>query len=125
MLTIKYRNLDEVLVDYAVLKLEDVPNGANFVMYDGDAPVALWRMSVSVDATPCATVEKVYFLESVEEGDKLFFVHAIFFKLIEGAPLMIKFNGVHDTLKRFGFEEIDGNMVILSKNINLHYRCMG
>lgn len=125
MLTIKYRALDEVAVDYGEMGLQQKPFGANFVMYDDGIPKALWRMTVSVDIQPVADVEKVYFSSDVEEGDKLFFVHAMFFKLIEGAPVLIRFKGRHDELIRFGFEEIDGDMVISSKNINLHYGCKG
>ncbi len=125
MLTIKYLMLNEVAQEYGALGIKDEPIGANFVMYDDDVPVALWRMQVVKEDEWIADVDKVYFVDGVEIGDKIFFTHAMFFKLIDGAPIIVRFKGVHDGLKRFGFEEVDGNMIISSKNINLHYMCKG
>lgn len=123
MLTVKYAE-DSVAKDiYRVLDIKNECSGANFVMYDEGEPVALWRMKILFEDKPIGLVDKVVFKEGVEDGDKLFFVHAMFFKLIEGAPMTIRVSGVHKELERFGFENVDGNMEIYSKNINLHYMC--
>ena len=123
MLTVTYLDLDAVSVIYKALGVEGEPLGANFVMYDGSAPVALWRMNVLFEEKPIGNIDKIVFADGVVEEDKLFFVHAMFFKLIDGAPLTLRVNGVHDSLKRFGFEEVGGNMEVFSKNIDLHYMC--
>ncbi len=125
MLTIKYLALNEVAQEYCALGIKDEPLGANFVMYDDDVPVALWRMQVIKEEEWIADVDKVYFVDGVEDGDKLFFTHAMFFKLIEGTPILVRFKGKREELSRFGFEEVDGNMIINSSKINLHYMCKG
>lgn len=123
MLTVRFENIDGVKDVYRALGVEGEPFGSNFVMYDGDKPAALWRMKIALEDEPVGIVEKVRFLDGVEEGDRLFFVHAMFFKLIEGAPIKLRFAGIIPELERFGFKRIGGNMEAYSNEINLHYMC--
>ncbi len=123
MLTVKYAEGSVATDIYKVLGLQEECVGANFVMYDEKEPVALWRMKILFEEKPIGLVDRVVFKDGVEDGDKLFFVHAMFFKLIEGAPMTIRVGGVHNELERFGFEVVDGNMEVYSKDINLHYMC--
>lgn len=123
MLTVKYRDGEEVEKDYCALGVQEKAEGANFVMYDGKIPVALWRMKILLEDEPVGLIDKIFFADGVSEEDKLFFVHAMFFKLSEGAPVTLRVRGVHEELRRFGFEEKDGNMQINTKDINLHYMC--
>lgn len=123
MLTVKYAEGSVATDIYKVLGMPEECTGANFVMYDEKEPVAVWRMKILFEEKPVGLVDRVFFKEGVEDGDKLFFVHAMFFKLIEGAPMTIRVCGAHNELERFGFKEVDGNMEVYSKDINLHYMC--
>lgn len=123
MLTVKYAEGGVAKDIYRALGMQEDCDGANFVMYDEGDPVAVWRMKILFEEKPVGLVDRIVFKDGVEDGDKLFFVHAMFFKLIEGAPMTIRFCGVRHELERFGFEERDGNMEVYSKNINLHYMC--
>lgn len=123
MLTVKYRDGEEVEKDYCALCLKERTDGANFVMYDGDRPVALWRMKIVFEDEPVGLIDKVFFVDGLSEDDKLFFVHAMFFKLSEGAPVKLRVRGVREELRRFGFEEKNGDMQIYSRDIKLHYNC--
>lgn len=123
MLTVKYVEGSVATDIYRVLGIQEECSGANFVMYDEKEPVAVWRMKILFEEKPVGLVDRVFFKEGVEDGDKLFFVHAMFFKLIEGAPMTIRVLGTHNELERFGFKEVDGNMEVYSKDINLHYMC--
>lgn len=122
MLTVRFEQGDSVDNIYAKLSLSQRPSGANFVMYDEDSPVALWRMHMIEDGR-VGLIDKIAFLPDVAQQDRLFFVHAMFFKLSEGAPIILRVNGEHHELLKFGFEPVNGNMEICSKNINLHYAC--
>lgn len=125
MLTVRFENIGKkVEILYEKLGLSQPPCGANFVMYDGNDSVALWRMQIIVEnGQTVGVIDKIAFLPSVEIGDKTFFVHAMFFKLQEGAPMLLRINGEHKELERFGFEFDGKNMQIISSNINLHYSC--
>lgn len=125
MLTVRFEDIAAAGGICRILGIEGEPHGSNFVMYDGDMPVALWRMSIAVEDEPVGVIENIVFADGVEEGDKLFFLHAMFFKLIEGAPLLLRINGIKPEFVKFGFEEKDGCMEIHSKNIDLHYACGG
>ena len=125
MLTVRFENNSDVKEIYRVLGVEGEPFGSNFVMYDEKTPVALWRMKIVIEDEPVGVIEKIFFLDSVEEGDRTFFKHAMFFKLIEGAPIKLRIEGVKPEFEKFGFKSVDGNMEAYSKDINLHYMCGG
>lgn len=94
-------------------------------MYDESSPVALWRMTVKVESEPVGVIDKIFFSDGVEDGDRTFFLHAMFFKLIEGAPLTLRIAGERREFEKFGFRYADGNMEVYSKDVNLHYMCGG
>lgn len=125
MLTVRFENAVEVARVYAILGVEGEPTGSNFVMYDEDTPVALWRMRITIEDEPVGLIERIVFADGVEEGDKTFFLHAMFFKLIEGAPIKLRIEGIKPEFEKFGFKITDGNMEAISKDINLHYMCGG
>ena len=109
----------------AALSLEGEPQGSNFVMYDEDAPVALMRTHIEFDAEPALVIDGVYFKNEVSAEDRKLFLHAMFFKLREGTPIMIKADD-SDELKPFGFEKSeDGRAQLFSGDINLYYNCGG
>ncbi len=125
MLTVRYENCADAQKIYRAIGLDETSEGTNFVMYDEQTPVAVWRMRVLLENEPIGLIERVAFAEGVDIKDKLFFVHTVFFKLIDGAPIKLRFNGVRPELERFGFGAQNGNMEIISKNIDLHYMCGG
>ena len=123
MLTVRFESGEDLRRIYEILGVDGEPFGSNFVMYDEAEPVALWRMRIVLDGEPVGVIDDIIFLDSVEEGDRTFFLHAMFFKLIEGAPIKLRLEGVKPEFAKFGFEEVDGNMEAYSKEINLHYMC--
>ena len=123
MLTVRFESGIDLRRIYGVLGVEGEPFGSNFVMYDEDTPVALWRMRITVEGEPIGLISDIIFVDGVEEDDKTFFLHAMFFKLIEGAPIRLRIAGIKPEFEKFGFEEKDGNMEAFSKDINLHYMC--
>lgn len=125
MLTVRFEDIAAARGIYRVLGIEGEPHGSNFVMYDEETPVALWRMSIKLEEQPVGVIEDIVFADGVEEGDRLFFLHAMFFKLIEGTPLLLRIEGVKPEFAKFGFEERDGRMEVYSKDVNLHYACGG
>lgn len=125
MLTVRFISVADVKNVYDLLGVEGEPFGSNFVMFDGDTPVALWRMKVVAEREPVGIIRDIVFVDGVEDGDKTFFLHAMFFKLTEGAPIKLRIEGIKPEFKKFGFEEVDGDMETFSENINLHYMCGG
>ena len=125
MLTVRYEDYAVAREIYRTLGIEEEPFGSNFVMYDGEAPAALWRMTISAESEPVGVIDSIVFADGVEEGDKTFFLHAMFFKLIEGAPILLRIPSVKPEFERFGFKEKDGCMEVYSRNENLHYMCGG
>lgn len=123
MLTVRFET--DLSAIYRTLGIEGEPFGSNFVMYDGDKPVALWRMKIVLEDMPVGVIESVRFLDTVDEDDRTFFMHAMFFKLSEGSPIRLRVEGERDEYRKFGFQPVDGNMEINSTDINLHYRCGG
>lgn len=102
--------------------------GSTFVMYDEAEPVALWRMRIAIEDVPTGYIERIFFKDGVEEGDKLFFLHAMMFKLREGSPIMLKTKKYGELLKRFGFAPSDESAQVyqlFSGDINLYYNCGG
>ena len=125
MLTVRFESLSALAEIYSALMIEEEPCGSNFVMYDGADPVALMRVRIDPADEPVAVIDKVAFKEGVDEGDRTFFYHAMFFKLREGTPIKIRAAYVDDYLVRFGFQERAGGMEIYSQDINLYYNCGG
>ena len=125
MLTVRFENNSDAQEIYRILGVEGEPFGSNFVMYDEKTPVALWRMRIVVEDEPVGVIEKIFFADGVEEGDKTFFLHAMFFKLIEGAPIKLRIEGIKPEFEKFGFAAVNGNMEAYSSEINLHYMCGG
>lgn len=125
MLTVRYENNTDMTAIYRALGVDGEPFGANFVMYDETVPVALWRMKILPESEPVGLIERIHFLDSVEEGDRTFFLHAMFFKLREGARIKLRIEGERREFEKFGFKSVDGNMEIYSDDINLHYMCGG
>ena len=123
MLTVRFENNSDAVKIYRVLGVEGEPFGSNFVMYDEKTPVALWRMRIAIEDEPVGLIEKIHFADGVEEGDRTFFLHAMFFKLGEGAPIRLRIEGIKPEFEKFGFVEADGNMEAYSNEINLHYGC--
>lgn len=123
MLTVKFISANEAEEIYLALGLTEAPFGSNFVMYDEARPVALWRMEIDAEHEPTGVIEKIFFADGVDDGDKTFFLHAMFFKLIEGAPIKLRINGIKPEFEKFGFKAVHGNMEAYSKDINLHYMC--
>ena len=125
MLTVRFEQEERAARAYEELGLSEPVRGANFVMYDGVAPAALMRMSVRAGEVPTATVDKILFKDGLDEGDKKFFLHAMFFKLREGSPIKLRLDFFDSDYLVFGFEERDGGMEIFSGDINLYYNCGG
>ena len=123
MLTVRFESGSDLKRIYEILGVEGEPFGSNFVMYDEDTPVALWRMRITFEVEPVGLIDDIIFADGVDEGDRTFFLHATFFKLIEGAPIKLRIAGVKPEFEKFGFKEIDGNMEAYSKDVNLHYMC--
>lgn len=123
MLTLAYAQDYEYLQEtYSVLGIALPPVGCNFLYLDDGKAVGLIRL-IFVDGV--ATVDTVKFADGVEDGDKLFFIHATFYKLKIGAPVRLKFRGRHEELKPYGFE-IDGeDTSVITSEINLHGNCKG
>ncbi len=125
MLTVRFVNYEDARAIYRTLGIAEEPFGSNFAMYDGETPVAVWRMTISAESEPVGVIDSIVFADGVEEGDRTFFLHAMFFKLIEGAPLVLRIPSVKREFERFGFEEKDGCMEVYSRDVNLHYACGG
>jgi len=124
MLTVKFLSVSEVAPIYNTLRVDGEPFGSNFVMYDETTPVALMRLTLKAEGgETVGVIENIVFADGVEEGDKTFFLHAMFFKFREGAPLRLRIPGERKEFEKFGFEFINGNMEINSNDINLYYNC--
>lgn len=123
MLTVRFENNLGCKEIYKILGVSDEVSGTNFFMYDENNPVALFRMHFVTEGEIVGIIDKIHFLDSVEEGDRVFFKHAIFFKLIEGAPVKLRIIGIDREFEKYGFKEVNGNMEINTKDINLHYMC--
>lgn len=125
MLTVRFEDSVAASGIYKTLGVEGEPFGSNFVMYDEATPVALWRMKIELEDEPVGIIESIVFADGVEEGDKTFFLHAMFFKLIEGTPIKLRIPEVKPEFAKFGFEDKGGCMEVYSMNVNLHYGCGG
>ena len=122
MLTLVYVQEKEQLEKiYGEIAPTDEISGANFVFLDDEKPVGFMRVKIDGDIL----VDGVRFLPSVEVGDKLFFIHAMFFKFGLGAPMEIRFKGERKELTLYGFTFKDGYMRAITTEINLHGYCNG
>lgn len=124
MLTVRFGIGKACEEAYSALGIAERQSGADFVMYDGETPVAIMHTHIDVSSEPALHIDFVKYADGVEEGDKKFFLHAMFFKFREGAPILIQ-AAPDDSLKPFGFEEVDGQMRLYSGEINLYYNCGG
>ncbi len=122
MLTLAYvQEKDELERIYSLVSPGEKVDGANFVFLDEGEPVGYMRVKVDSEIL----VDAVRFLPEVEHGDKIFFIHAMFFKFGFGAPTAIKFKGEHKELEIYGFSYEDGFMRAITTEINLHGYCKG
>lgn len=123
MLTVRFETGDACQNAYEAIGIDGQPHGSNFVMYDGDVPVALMRTHIDA-SVPALNIDLVKFADGVDAQDRLFFLHAMFFKFREGTPILIR-AAVDERLKPFGFEQKDGIMELYSGEIDLYYNCGG
>ncbi len=124
MLTVRFETGKACTDAMKALGLEGDPDGSNFVMYDGSFPKALMRTHIDLSGEPTLRIDLVAFADGLEEGDKKFFLHAMFFKFREGTPILIR-AAKDEALKPFGFEEDGDGMRLYSGDIDLYYNCGG
>ena len=124
MLTVRFETNEACVAAYRALGIEEDPVGSNFVMYDEATPVAIMRTHIRTSGDPTLCIDLLRFAKDVEEGDRKFFLHAMFFKFREGTPIMIEAD-VDERLRPFGFEEKEGKMRLYSGEIDLYYNCGG
>lgn len=126
MLTVRFipegEELDGICAE---LGLEEEPYGSNFIMFDEQTPVALWRMTVCIEDEPVGVIRQIYFKDGVDEDDRVFFLHVMMYKLRDGSPIKLRYSGDIERMKRFGFEDRGEYMEIYSGDINLYYNCGG
>lgn len=122
MLTLMYvQEHEELEKIYSAISPEEEISGANFIFLDDGKPVGFMRVKIDGGIL----VDAVRFLPQVEIGDKLFFIHAMFYKFGLGAPMEIRFKGEHKELTLYGFTFKDGYMRAITTEINLHGYCNG
>ena len=122
MLTLVYvQEKDRLEKIYGDIAPNEQVSGANFIFLDEGNPVGFMRVKIEDGIL----VDAVRFLPQVELGDKLFFIHAMFYKFGLGAPTEIRFKGEHKALILYGFSFKDGYMRAITTEINLHGYCNG
>ncbi|MBR2334515.1 MAG: hypothetical protein IKA59_04150 [Clostridia bacterium] len=122
MLTLMYvQEHEELEKIYSAISPEEEISGANFIFLDDGKPVGFMRVKIDGGIL----VDAVRFLPQVEIGDKLFFIHAMFYKFGLGAPMEIRFKGEHKELTLYGFTFKDGYTRAITTEINLHGYCNG
>ncbi|MBO7221410.1 MAG: hypothetical protein J6V37_00010 [Clostridia bacterium] len=122
MLTLVYvQEKDQLEKIYKDIAPDEAVSGANFVFLDDEKPVGFMRVKIDDGIL----VDAVKFAPQVEIGDKLFFIHAMFYKFGLGAPAEIKFRGEHKALALYGFTFKDGYTRAITTEINLHGYCNG
>lgn len=122
MLTLMYvQEHEELEKIYSAISPEEEISGANFIFLDDGKPVGFMRVKIDGGIL----VDAVRFLPQVEIGDKLFFIHAMFYKFGLGAPMEIRFKGERKELTLYGFTFKDGYMRAITTEINLHGYCNG
>lgn len=122
MLTLAYvQEKDRLEQIYGDIAPGEKVSGANFAFLDEGNPVGFMRVKIDQGIL----VDAVRFLPNVEIGDKLFFIHAMFYKFGLGAPTEIRFKGEHKELRLYGFTYEDGYTRAITTQINLHGYCNG
>ena len=122
MLTLVYvQEKDQLEKIYKEIAPTEEISGATFAFLDEGKPVGFMRVKI----TDGILVDAVRFLPQVEIGDKLFFIHAMFYKFGLGAPTEIRFKGERKELSLYGFTFEDGYTRAITTEINLHGYCNG
>lgn len=124
MLTVRFETKDACETAMRALGVEGKPEGANFVMYEDGAPKAIMRTHFEAEGEHALIIDFVKFADGVDEGDKKFFLHAMFFKFREGAPVLLRADA-DKMLEPFGFERKGDKFELYSGDINLYYNCGG
>ena len=123
MLTLKLiTSAEEEKNIYNTLGLNDVPGGVLFLFLDDEKPVGFARNFVQQDGS--ALIDKIYYVDGMSFGDKDFFLRSVLYKY-QGASMLLKLEGDHKELYKFGFVYEGGYTTIWSQNINLHGGCSG
>ncbi len=129
MLTVRFESGEQCKRAYEALGEEGEPCGANFVMYDDGAFAALMRAHFEGEDGRTLFIDSLRFRDGLEDGDKKFFLHAMFFKFREGAGVKIATRiddrDIISALVPFGFKDAGGVYEINSGDINLYYNCGG
>ena len=121
MLTLRLiTSIEEEKKIYDTLGLDDNPGGVLFLFLDDEKPVGFARNFLQADGS--ALLDKIYYLDDVSFGDKDFFLRSVLYKY-QGASMLLKLEGDHKELYKFGFVYEDGYTSIWSQNINLHGGC--
>ena len=122
MLTLVYvQEKDKLEKIYRDIAPDEAVSGANFIFLDDEKPVGFMRAKIDDGIL----IDAVRFMPNVEVGDKLFFIHAMFYKFGLGAPTEIKFRGEQKALTLYGFTFKDGYTRAITTEINLHGYCNG
>ena len=120
MLTLKLGiDLKEISELYSNFGLEDAACGVHFLFLDDEKPVGFIRFILDQNS---ALIDKIYYKDDVEEGDKDFFLRSTLFKF-QDASILLKLKGDQKDFYKFGFVYEDGYTQIWSPNINLHGGC--
>ena len=120
MLTLKLAiDLNEISELYKELGLEDTANGVHFLFLDDEKVVGFARFIIEQNY---ALIDKIYYKDDVEEGDKDFFLRSTLFKF-QDASILLKLKGDQKDFYKFGFVYEDGYTQIWSPNINLYGGC--
>ena len=120
MLTLKLAiDLNEISELYKDFGLEDTANGVHFLFLDDEKIVGFVRFIIEQNY---ALIDKIYYKDGVEEGDKDFFLRSTLFKF-QDASILLKLKGDQKDFYKFGFVYEDGYTQIWSPNINLHGGC--
>lgn len=121
MLTLRLiTSIEEEKNIYNTLGLDDAPGGVLFLFQDDENPVGFARNFLQADGS--ALIDKIYYVDGVSFGDKDFFLRSVLYKY-QGASMVLKLEGDHKELYKFGFVYEDGYTSIWSQNINLHGGC--
>lgn len=95
--------------------------GANFLLIENEIPIGVCKIELS----NCATISEIEILEEKNSPKVMdFFVRTILYKLSFN-KMLVKIESVDEKWKQFGFEEQDGQMVVLSSDIEFPSDCCG
>ena len=120
MLTLKLvTDKNEISNLYKDFSIEDNANGVHFLFLDDEKPIGFIRFILKDNY---ALIDRIYYVDGVEEGDKDFFLRSTLFKF-QDASILLKLEGDQKDFYKFGFVYEDGYTQIWSPNINLHGGC--